>query len=179
MKETFPSCPNIHHIYCNMTMQHMCSVPLFEWTRNYSTPLHHSFMTWLSLFAYWLWSCVVTVLILLTKYWLPLVVTYVKLLFENRGFPWACSTSLKHGRGISQPPRLVHLPPSFIPPPTPPPTHKIQSTVFVVGTCNSSWMSLDIIITIVCTKSTNKTYVFLAKTDNESIGTWHLIYDFG
>mgnify|MGYP006950266474 CR=1 FL=1 len=61
-----------------------------------------------SLFAYWLWSCVVTVLILLTKYWPPLVVKYVKLLFENRRFPWACSTSFKHGRGISQPSRLVH-----------------------------------------------------------------------
>ena len=28
-----------------------------------------------SLFAYWLWSCVVTVLVLLTQHWPPLVVT--------------------------------------------------------------------------------------------------------
>ena len=115
MKETFPSCPNIHHIYCNMIMQHMCSVPLFEWTRNYSTPLHHSFMTWLSLFAYWLWSCVVTVLILLTKYWCPSGITLLNYFLKPRGITSACWKCPTDGRSISlaatiRPPLSIPLP---------------------------------------------------------------------
>ncbi len=49
-----------------------------------------------SLFAYWLWSCVVTVLILLTKYWRPLVVTLLNYFLQTRSIPSACRTCL-HG----------------------------------------------------------------------------------
>ena len=49
-----------------------------------------------SLFAYWLWSCVVTVLILLTKYWQPLVVTLLNYFLQTRSIPSACRICL-HG----------------------------------------------------------------------------------
>ena len=54
-----------------------------------------------SLFAYWLWSCVVTVLILLTKYRPSSMVAMLNYFLNLGGFPWACSTFLQHGLGIS------------------------------------------------------------------------------
>ena len=54
-----------------------------------------------SLFAYWLWSCVVTVLILLTKYRPSLMVAMLNYFLKLGGFPWACSTFFQHGLGIS------------------------------------------------------------------------------
>jgi len=54
-----------------------------------------------SLFAYWLWSCVVTVLILLTKYWHPRDVTLLNYFLQPRGITSACWTCSTDGRSIS------------------------------------------------------------------------------
>ena len=78
-----------------------------------------------SLFAYWLWSCVVTVLILLTKYWQPLVVTLLNYFLQTRSIPSACRTCLhgwsKHftscydpSTPFTTPPYPYHPPPHYI-----------------------------------------------------------------
>jgi hypothetical protein len=54
-----------------------------------------------SLFAYWLWSCVVTVLILLTKYWRPRDVTLLNYFLKPRGITSACWKCSTDGRSIS------------------------------------------------------------------------------
>ena len=67
-----------------------------------------------SLFAYWLWSCVVTVLILLTKYWRPRDVTLLNYFLKPRGITSACWKCSTDGRSIS-------LAATIRPPPPPPP----------------------------------------------------------
>lgn len=63
----------------------------------YREALQSPFLRWKSsLFAYWLWSCVVTVLILLTKYWRPLVVTLLNYFLHLRSISSACRICL-HG----------------------------------------------------------------------------------
>ena len=65
-----------------------------------------------SLFAYWLWSCVVTVLILLTKYWRPRDVTLLNYFLQPRSITSACWICTTDGRSIS-------LAATIRPPPTP------------------------------------------------------------
>ena len=66
-----------------------------------------------SLFAYWLWSCVVTVLILLTKYWRPRDVTLLNYFLQPRSITSACWICTTDGRSIS-------LAATIRPPTTPP-----------------------------------------------------------
>ena len=54
-----------------------------------------------SLFAYWLWSCIVTVLILLTKYCRPCDDTLLNYFLQPRGITSACWTCSTDGRSIS------------------------------------------------------------------------------
>ncbi len=65
-----------------------------------------------SLFAYWLWSCVVTDLILLTKYCCPCDDTLLNYFLQPRGITSACWTCSTNGRSISlaatiRPPRYT------------------------------------------------------------------------
>ena len=67
------------------------------------------------LFAYWLWSCVVTVLILLTKYWRPRDVTLLNYFLQLWGVTSACWTCSTDGQSISlaamiRPPLFSHTP---------------------------------------------------------------------
>ena len=73
-----------------------------------------------SLFAYWLWSCVVTVLILLTKYWRPRDVTLLNYFLQPRGITSACWICSTDGRSISL---AATIRP---PPPTQPPTPHVD-----------------------------------------------------
>ena len=70
-----------------------------------------------SLFAYWLWSCVVTVLILLTKYWRPRDVTLLNYFLKPRGITSACWKCSTDGRSISL--AATIRPPPTLPLPTP------------------------------------------------------------
>ena len=81
---------------------HVCMESAWKgWLPSELSPLFLFMIGKISLFAYWLWSCVVTVLILLTKYW-PLWWSLVQLLFETWVITWACSISTTHGHGISR-----------------------------------------------------------------------------
>ena len=75
-----------------------------------------------SLFAYWLWSCVVTVLKLLTKFWGPLVLTLLNYFLHSRSITSACRTCL---RGWSKH-FTSRYDPSTPPNTTPPPTHPLS-----------------------------------------------------
>ena len=74
-------------------------------------------LTWhqVSLFAYWLWSCVVTVLISVTGYW-SLLWSSVIILFETRTVTFACKILPTYGLGISRT-ALNRAPPPFLSPP--------------------------------------------------------------
>ena len=78
-------------------------------------PIPHAWLWQSSLFAYWLWSCVVTVLILLTKYWRPRGVTLLNYFLQPRGITSACWKYPTDGRSISlaatiRPPLSSHTP---------------------------------------------------------------------
>ena len=70
-----------------------------------------------SLFAYWLWSCVVTVLILLTKYWHPRDVTLLNYFLKPRGITSACWKCSTDGRSISLAATIRPPPPTQSPTP--------------------------------------------------------------
>ena len=70
-----------------------------------------------SLFAYWLWSCVVTVLILLTKYWRPRDVTLLNYFLKPRGITSACWKCSTDGRSISLAATIRPPPPTQSPTP--------------------------------------------------------------
>ncbi len=77
------------------------------------SPMHQ---TQTSLFAYWLWSCVVTVLILLTKYWRPHDVTLLNYFLKPWGITSACWKCSMYGRSISLA-ATIRPPLSTTPPP--------------------------------------------------------------
>ena len=70
-----------------------------------------------SLFAYWLWSCVVTVLILLTKYWRPRDVTLLNYFLQTWSITSACWICTTDGRSISL--AATIRPPLYQPPTSP------------------------------------------------------------
>ncbi len=75
------------------------------WSRKFAikTPFHPSSCptSKSSLFPYWLWSCVVTVLILLTKYCCPCDDTLLNYFLQHRGITSACWTCSTIGQSIS------------------------------------------------------------------------------
>ena len=85
-----------------------------------------------SLFAYWLWSCVVTVLILLTKYWRPSGVTLLNYFLKPRGITSACWKCSTDGRSISL---AATIRPPLHPHPHQPLSHHYQLAMLVLPQC--------------------------------------------